>query len=62
MTDGAFNAMIVNSRVTFRGGVSNTAFLKVGASGGRGVIQYPVFSEGACVDKSYQNYLEGKVR
>ena len=61
-TDGRFNAMIVNSRVTFRGGVSNTAYLKVGAEGGSGVIQYPVFNEGACADKSYQNYLEGKVR
>jgi hypothetical protein len=62
MTDGAFNAMIVNSRVTFRGGVSNTAFLKVGASGGRGVIQYPIFNEGACADKCYKDYLDGKVR
>ena len=61
-TDGKFNAMIVNSRVSFRGGVSNTAFLKVGASGGSGVIQYPIFNEGLCADKSYQNYLEGKVR
>ena len=61
-TDGRFNAMIVNSRVTFRGGVSNTAFLKVGASGGNGVIQYPIFNEGLCADKSYQNYLDGKVR
>lgn len=62
MTDGAFNAMIVNSRVSFRGGVSNTAFLKVGAPGGRGVIQYPIFSEGACADKCYKDYLDGKVR
>ena len=62
MTDGAFNAMMVNSRVSFRGGVSNTAFLKVGASGGRGVIQYPIFNEGACVDKCYKDYLDGKVR
>ena len=61
-SDGAFNAMIVNSRVSFRGGVSNTAFLKVGASGGSGVIQYPIFNEGLCADKIYQNYLEGKVR
>ena len=61
-SDGAFNAMIVNSRVSFRGGVSNTAFLKVGASGGSGVIQYPIFNEGLCADKSYHNYLEGKVR
>ena len=61
-TDGKFNAMIVNSRVSFRGGVSNTAFLKVGASGGNGVIQYPIFNEGLCADKSYQNYLDGKVR
>ena len=40
----------------------NTAFLKVGASGGNGVIQYPIFNEGLCADKSYQNYLDGKVR
>ena len=61
-SDGKFNAMIVNSRVTFRGGVTNTAFLKVGESGGSGVIQYPVFNEGLCVDKCYQDYLDGKVR
>ena len=59
---GAFNAMIVNSRVSFRGGVANTAFLQEGASGGNGVILYPIFSESNCADKSYQKYLAGKVR
>lgn len=61
-TDGTFNAMIVNSRASFRGGVSNTAFLKVGKAGGGGVIEYPVFNEGSCNDKSYKDYLVGKVR
>ena len=61
-SEGKFNAMIVNSRVVFKGGVTNTAFLKVGAEGGSGVIQYPIFNEGLCADKSYQNYLDGKVR
>jgi hypothetical protein len=61
-TDGRFNAMIVNSRVVFRNGVTNTAFLKVGESGGSGVIQYPIFSEGMCADKCYRDYLDGKVR
>ena len=62
LCDGAFNAMIVNSRVSFRSGISDSAFLKVGAAGGNGVIQYPIFSEGLSNDKAYRDYLVGKVR
>ena len=59
-TDGQFNALLSNCKVTLRGDAPNANFL-VGAEGGYGVIENPFFDEKLSIDKCYQNYLVGKV-
>lgn len=59
--DGRFSSLITNTKVTFRDDAKNTNFLLVGASGGNGVIENPFFKENMAPDKSYKDYLVGKV-
>ena len=59
-TDGQFNALLSNCKVSMRGDAPNASFL-VGAEGGYGSIENPFFDEKLSVDKCYQNYLVGKV-
>ena len=58
--DGAFNSLLSNCKVSFRGDATNTGFL-VGATGGFGVIENPFFDENKSEDKCYLNYLNGRV-
>ena len=59
-TDGQFNALLSNCKVTLRGDAPNANFL-VGAEGGYGVIENPFFNEDLSIDKCYLNYLKGRV-
>ena len=60
-TDGKFNSLITNTKVTFRGDAQNTEFLLVGEKGGTGSIENPFFNEAMAPDKSYRDYLVGRV-
>lgn len=57
---GAFNSVLSNCKVTLRSDCPNTNFL-VGANGGYGSIENPFFDETRTADKSYLNYLKGRV-
>ena len=59
--DGQFNATVMNMRIHFRGDTTNNAFLKVGAEGGRGLIENPVTDDNLIHDKTYKDYLTGKI-
>ena len=60
-TDGTFCSLITNTKVTFRADAQNTNFLLVGESGGTGLIENPFFNEDMAPDKSYRDYLSGRV-
>ena len=60
-TEGQFNSIIKSTRVTFQPEAPNTNFLVVGEPGGCGVIETPIFKEEKSIDKSYKDYLVGKV-
>jgi hypothetical protein len=59
--DGKFSSLISNTKVCFRGDASPTEYLIVGEKGGTGVIEKPFFNEEMTKDKSYKDYLIGKV-
>lgn len=59
-TEGEFNGLLSNCKVSFRRDAVNTSFL-AGAEGGCGSIENPYFDEDRSVDKCYQNYLKGRV-
>ena len=59
--EGKFCALVSNTKVTFRADADNTNFLLVGEPGGNGVIENPFFNEERSLDKSYRDYLVGKV-
>ena len=56
-----FDVLLTNCNVTFRGDAPDTNFLIVGEEGGFGVIENPYFNENMSIDKSYKDYLKGKV-
>lgn len=60
-TDGKFCALITNSKVTFRADAKDTEFLLVGEKGGSGLIENPFFKEEMVTDRSYREYLSGRV-
>ena len=60
-SDGQFNAIIVNSRVSLRSDCSDTAYLKVGQSGGYGAIEYPLCNDNNMTDLTYRDYLKSSV-
>lgn len=59
-TDGEFNALLSNCKVSLRGDAPNASFL-TGAEGGFGSIENPFFNEDLSTDKCYLNYLSGRV-
>ena len=59
--DGRFSSLISNTKVCFRNDASPTEYLLVGKEGGTGVIEKPFFNEDMTKDKSYKDYLIGKV-
>lgn len=59
--EGKFCALVSNTKVTFRADADNTNFLLVGEPGGNGVIENPFFNEEKSLDKSYRDYLIGRV-
>ena len=59
--EGKFCSLLTNCKVTFRKDANNTNFLLVGEAGGYGVIENPFFNEDQAPDKSYMDYLKGKV-
>ncbi len=58
---GKFNATVANIRVHFREDTTNNALLTVGEAGGNGVIENPVTNAHAITDKTYEDYLTGKI-
>ena len=59
-SEGQFNSIITASKVDFRDDTDN-AFLKVGEAGGTGVLANPMFKPELCANKSYEDYLQGKI-
>ena len=59
--DGKMCASINSAIVELRGDATNRAFLKVSEPGGLGVVHNPVFPPQNCDDKTYENYLVGRV-
>jgi hypothetical protein len=60
MTDGRLSSIITNFKAEFGEG-ANCMFLDLGADGGKGVIQYPIFDKSKVNNTSYMNHLVGKV-
>jgi hypothetical protein len=60
-TDGKFCAHLSNCNVSFRADAKDTNFLLVGEKGGYGLIENPFFNEAMSPDKSYKDYLTGRV-
>ena len=60
-SDGQFNAIIMNTRVSLRSDCNDTAYLKVGESGGFGCIEYPLCNDNNMTDKTYRDYLKSSV-
>ena len=60
MTDGRFSSIVTNFKAEFGEGAS-CMFLDLGAEGGKGVIQYPIFDKSKVNNTSYMNHLVGKV-
>ena len=60
-SDGQFNAVIVNSRVSLKSDCTDTAYLKVGQSGGCGAIEYPLCNDNNMTDLTYRDYLKSSV-
>lgn len=58
--DGKFSSIVNNLRADFVDGMSNV-FLKLGRTGGRGVIKYPIFDTSKTADETYKTHLYGKV-
>ena len=59
-TDGRFSSIVTNFKAEFGEG-ANCMFLDLGAEGGKGVIQYPIFDKSKVNNTSYINHLVGKV-
>ena len=59
-SDGKFNSIVKSYRVDFHDDTHNT-FLKVGEAGGGGIFEYPIFEESKTEDRTYRDYLAGKV-
>jgi hypothetical protein len=60
MSDGKFNSVLNNCKSTFRSDALGK-YLVVGAGGGGGVIQSPLFDVALNHDDSYEDYLVGEV-
>ncbi len=60
-TGGKFNSLLTNCKVSFRGDANDTNFLLVKEKGGYGLIENPFFDENKAPDKSYMDYLTGRV-
>ncbi len=57
---GKFNSIIKSANVDLRPETQN-AFLQVAEAGGNGTVENPMFNEANCQDKSYKDYLVGRI-
>lgn len=57
---GKFNSILKHYRVDLREEKA-AKFIVVGATGGNGIIEYPIFPEGHNEEVTYKDYLVGKV-
>ena len=57
---GRFNSSILNCQVWLKSGVETCIFLRV-AKKGFGVVENPIFNDNLNTDKSYLDYLDGKL-
>ena len=57
---GRFNSSILNCQVWLKSGVETCIFLRV-AEKGFGVVENPIFNDNLNTDKSYLDYLDGKL-
>lgn len=57
---GRFNSSILNCQVWLKSGVETCIFLRV-ANKGFGVVENPIFNDNLNTDKSYLDYLDGKL-
>ena len=59
-SQGQFNSVITASKVDFREDTQN-AYLEVAADGGTGVIENPAFKEERSQNKTYKDYVMGRI-
>ena len=61
--DGQFSGIIRSGKVAFNGNSPSNAnaYISVEEDGGSGIIENPIFNESKSDDKTYLNYLTGKV-
>ena len=57
---GQFNSIVTACKVDFKAETENS-YLKVGEAGGNGVISNPMLNPNICTDKTYEEYLNGRV-
>jgi hypothetical protein len=57
---GRFNSSILNCQVWLKRNVETCIFLRV-AEKGFGVVENPIFNDDLNTDKSYLDYLDGKL-
>lgn len=60
VADGRFSSIASNFKAEFGNGTS-CVFLQLGAEGGKGVLQYPIFDASKVTDLSYNKHIVGKV-
>lgn len=57
---GKFNSVLKSPKVHF-GEETENAFLKVAELGGDGIIENPIFLESSSSDKTFRDYIDGKI-
>ncbi len=58
---GQFHASVKSFRVSYKHDTTKNAYLKVDEPGGNGYIQNPIVDDSFVSDKTYLDYLQGKV-
>ena len=59
--EGKFNASITNVKVQFRDDSENNSLLTGNIEGGNGFIENPIFNEALVKDKTYTDFVTGKI-
>ena len=59
--DGKFKASVTNPKVHFRGDTTNNSMLTVGADGGEGFIENPIFNPDIVHEETYKKYVTGRM-